>query len=161
MTLRPVPFRVKLVAAALVVIVVLGVGFVLQPKTPGSITKAAAGVNFPLYYPAHLPEGYALEQSSVSGTPDVVIFSAFNRATGNRLVVSEQARPTGFDFENFYHEQTSAYKHFAAPVGDGVTGTAGDSYLGSIVTDHTWIIIKGSSTAGEQVKDFALKLKAL
>jgi hypothetical protein len=156
--------RKRIIILAGVIIVVgtaLSGWLFLLPRTPAAVVKAAHQVSFPVYYPGQLPSGYVLDESAVSSTSEAVVFSVKNTITGNQLVVSEQAKPPQFDFDDFYRSQMSKVDHIATSVGDGATGSAGEWYMGSVVTNRSWIIIKGPTTAGDQIKEFLLKLRAM
>jgi hypothetical protein len=142
---------------SIVVIIAVG-GFVAyqrfgsepQVKVPVNVAQS---VSFPIYIPQKLPEGYSIEQASfqhVSGE-GVVLFQASDKA-GDKLVFSEQAKPAGFNFDDFTSKQLVNSKSLPNVPYPTTVGKTLDKQttLISIVTDKTWIIATTQSEFSNQ-----------
>src|SRR5688572_30454509 len=119
----------------LVVLVVGSAGGLLAWRSFGSkdvIPSAIRGaVSFPLYQPTNLPAGLRVDQGSFQAAGGVVTFSILYNG-GDRLVITEQARPAGVDFAEF-HEQIMDKKDISTYIGSGATGQFDDTDFASVV----------------------------
>jgi hypothetical protein len=77
--------------------------FVWQPADANPFSaKTMASVQIPLYYPTRLPNGYRIDTKSVSEPQaGVVIFNMIG-PNGEKLYMSEEARPVTFNLGGFY-----------------------------------------------------------
>lgn len=122
-----------------------GVFFIIQRNTttkPTVMQQAADRATFPLYTPSSLPEGYTLDQASLSLTKEALLVTARNQ-NGERIIFTEQPVPTEFDFESFYKKQFVGAQDVTSIYGRGQAGILDSTMSGSLVTDSTWVIIKG------------------
>ena len=103
-----------------------------------------ASVNFPLLYPAQLPAGYHLDNTSFTTSGGVVLYSAVNYS-GAKIAFTDQQRPPGFDFNKFYTQGLSNSSSFDTSLGQAAIGTANGKLLGSLVTDQTWLLVSSVS----------------
>ena len=104
-------------------------------------TEIRAKVDFPLYYPSEVPPGYRIDEESFTATRDVASY-AFD-GPDNRVSISVQPKPPGFDFDNFHSKQITGGEPLDTPVGKATIGTLGDRIVSSMVTDRAWILING------------------
>jgi hypothetical protein len=115
-------------------------------------------VTFPLYYPGKLPAGYALNKDSFQATSDAIVYYADK---GNdRITISIQPRPQGFDFQKFYQQTLNNSEQFLTPLGQAGIGKAQDRLLGSLATDESWILVS-SNSPGIKAADIRLVLSHL
>ena len=85
-------------AAVLLTVVLSGLAawkHVQPPVLPKHVLQTAG---FRLYYPAQLPDGFALDASSVQAEQQVVIFNFLRQK--QRLSVTQQPQSIGFDFND-------------------------------------------------------------
>jgi len=105
---------------------------------PKSITQNAA---MPVVVPRKLPGTYKIAGTSFNLKEKVVVFEASD-GTGGKINFTEQQKPAGFNFDNFYAQQlqdptTLNDVPFSSVVGQ-LTGTK--TKMLSVVTDKTWVI---------------------
>jgi hypothetical protein len=104
---------------------------------PAAVRQTA---DFRLYQPGRLPAGFSLDKGSFRTASQVVTFSiSYN--DNRKIIISEQPKPSGFDFDLFY-EQFTDKKSIAAPVGKAVMGRYEDADLASVIADKTWILVR-------------------
>lgn len=82
--------------------------------------------------------------SSFDATSQVVTFS-FSYDSGKKLIFTEQPKPEGFDFNNFYEEQLADKRTVDTAVGSATIGLFEGSSFASVVTDKTWVIMRAPS----------------
>lgn len=111
-------------------------------QKPSLLQSAAEQATFPLYDPTKLPRGYALDQDSLSMTRQAMLLAARD-ANGHAIIITEQPIPKEFDFEAFYNKQLVGAQDITSIYGRGKAGIFDGEMSGSLVTDSTWIIIKG------------------
>ena len=100
---------------------------------PETISRAAT---FPVYYPAALPPGFAIEPGSVDHSQGVVTYTI--RYDGNKqLAFTVQALPTDFDPDSL---QTNA-RQLNSSLGPAYVGAIGGKTVVSIVTSEAWLLI--------------------
>ena len=100
-----------------------------------------------IYVPAKLPGNYKVSENTFSMVEDdtVLVFEA-DDGVGAKLVFSEQPRPKGFNFENFYKGQFQNAKTLSGVPYPSVWGKAADGRLAlSMVTDYTWVLMATSA----------------
>lgn len=123
-----------------------------------SIRQAANQAAFPIYSPTQLPEGFTIDEGSVSLTTEVLLFTAKN-TQGDTLIFTENPVPKDFDFESFYNKQFVGAQNISSIYGRGQAGILDNVMSGSLVTDSTWIIIKGPENL--PAKDMEMIIKGL
>jgi hypothetical protein len=130
--------------AVVAITLVVAVGSVLfvrsQAAVPSAPDHIVAAVDFPLYMPASLPEGYNIDESSFSAEGGAVLFT-ISSSNGQKIIVSEQARPKGVDISKFHKEQIKEGTPISLDEGEAVIGQLGSNLAASVVTEKTWIII--------------------
>lgn len=112
--------------------------------------RVRSAVNFPLYQPAKLPQGYKVDANSFRLNSSVVTFTVQN--LDKNLVFTEQAKPMDFDFGGFYDGQFADARTISTGAGRAYVNAFGDGELASIATDRTWILVR--SPAGVSASDF-------
>ena len=129
------------VAAALAVVgAAAGVFLLLQPRPPFSASVTSA-VHFPLYYPATLPDGLAFTNASVKDGG--VVIATYKNPDGDKLFLSEEAKPANFDFASYYRSILHNRK-INTKYGDAYAGELPDdssTTIINVVTAKTWMIM--------------------
>jgi hypothetical protein len=85
-----------------------------------------------------------LNPASFDATSQVVTFS-FSYNNGKKLIFTEQPKPDGFDFDNFYDEQLTNKRAIDSSLGSAIIGLFEGSSFASIVTDKTWVMTRAPS----------------
>lgn len=86
----------------LILIVLIGVGagswWYINDRNSSPIpVQIRNSINFTIYYPATLPQGYDLDKSSTRETKGVLLYSFKKAADLSSIAVIEQSEPKGFD----------------------------------------------------------------
>ena len=154
------------VLAALLLVVVGGFAAgLLLGKRGGGVASAkvpqhvAEQLLFPLYLPTQLPSGYSLPANSYS-VDDSTLFFHFLTPNGDKILATEEAKPSGFDFTAFYQQQLQSVKNLQHVPFSSVMGkTDQQELLLSIVTDKTWILIHGKTASEADLRAIAEHMK--
>ena len=101
-------------------------------------------VNFPLYAPSSLPEGFFYKQGGVSTSGSVVLYS-LSFEQNKTLSVSIQAKPPNIDFNDFYNRILSNKSEVLSTQGKAVIGNNGERTIGSLVNDKVWVVLNTQS----------------
>lgn len=129
----------------LTVVVLIAVGFYfMKPKDsiPKNIKKS---VNFTLYYPEKVPDGYSLNKGSIKIDNNILFFTLNNG--GAKITVSEQSNPgKRFDFS-----QTPGFGEVSASAGEAVVGQISSQYVGILIADKTLVNIYTSNNVSRDV----------
>lgn len=115
----------------------------------GFLGQVASTVNFPLYTPAWLPEGWFLDRQSLSVTSEVVTFTV-NDTKGQRLVFTEQPRPPQDNLDTFYNQQLSGATTSNSAAGAIVIGQFEGSSLAGVSAEQTWVLIRAVSMVDQE-----------
>lgn len=154
----------KLVLAFLTLVFLggLGVGgwLYLKDKNQPSPIPAAVRqqVDFPLYYPAHLPDGYSVSQ--VPTVSESVVVMTVETPSGNNIYISQQAAPTGFDYQKFLSSELKRPQEVSTSIGVGYIGGPVGRVLGSILTSKTWLLAN-ANLVGSTESEIKEVLKSL
>lgn len=108
------------------------------PYLPNEIAKQAA---FTIYLPKELPGNYEIDKNSFTLSEGVLLFQATD-SDGTKIVFSEQPRPNGFSFDDFYSNKLSEAKALNDVPFPSVTGRM-DPAKGlvlSVVAHDTWLL---------------------
>ena len=129
--------------------------------TPPKLKQAAAKASFPIYSPNTLPEGYALDDLSVSLSSQALVM-ALKKSGGGTVSITQTPVPQNFDYESFYKSQITGEQEAPSIYGRGKVGLIDDDMSGSLVTDSTWIIIKSTAEMSAQdMKNIVSGLKPI
>lgn len=152
------------VCAAVVIVILTTVGIVAWHKMSGgsSVLREQSQLStFPLYEPTYLPEGYSLDESSISLTSQAMLMTAQN-TKGDVIIFTENPTPKGYDYDSFYESRYSGIQDAPSIYGRGKAGIIDGAMSGSLVTDSTWILIKGSENLpAKDMKQIINSLKPL
>lgn len=128
--------------AGFTLVILLIAGFLFYfvataPKNPFT-GEMAEEIDYPLLYPATLPEGFKLDKNSVSQTEDVVIYAIKN---GDKTIhISLQPQPQNFNLKPVLDLMTDV-RQIETPAGETYSGVTKDNRLLShTVTGSVWII---------------------
>jgi hypothetical protein len=129
----------------------------------GSIPRTyRKGLDFSLYYPAQLPEGYYVDKRSFKREGAVLIFS-IKRTGSKSVVVSQQALPTDQPVHKASNSPTplAGERDFKTAVGDVHIGLWGDKYVADIITDDSWIIMNMTGYTTDEAEAIVKALRAI
>jgi hypothetical protein len=138
----------KILAGVIVLAIIAGGGIFAYPRLVQADPFSAdiqTNAGYPLFYPAKLPPGYAIDKTDINLANGVVIYSAING--DKRLVFTMQKTPPGFDFDNFYKQQLSNNQQFQTPYGQAVVGKNSGRFLGSLSSGGSWLLVSTNSQA--------------
>lgn len=114
-------------------------------------TSIKSSVNFTLFYPTSLPEGFAINKQSIQTTQGQVITYTASDNTGHHIIFSIQQKPSTFDYDTFYAKSLSGTFRFSTTNGDAAVGKTPTGTLGSFVSGDSWVLVtsdeKNLSTA--------------
>ena len=98
---------------------------------------------YPLYYPDGLPKGAEIDRESFRHPPDApeVLLYQLRWSNGINIVISEQARPEGANFQEFEQTKLSAQRAVITPYGKGIVGRGEGKTIGSLITEKTWVLV--------------------
>jgi replication initiation and membrane attachment protein DnaB len=146
------------IAAAVIACLFIFTGLFKASPIPENIRRQ---LDFAIYYPAQLPNGYLIQDDSyevINGTLSYTIGGLQKPP----ISVSQQSPPETFDFEKF-HNETLKNKHTTN------TDTSSVAYIGrleannvvSLRTDTTWILLTAdrSKVSFETLEKIAKKLR--
>ena len=157
--------RLSIALAAVVVLSASGFLFwrlfIWQPAVVNPFTtKTQASVQFPLYYPTQLPSGYRIDPKSVSEPQqDVVLFNLIG-PRGEKIYLSEEARPQTFNLGGFYDKFQDLKE---TPVSDGSVAVGrlngGQTEVASRANNKTWVL--SNTNANIPLDQLTTMLKSL
>lgn len=119
-----------------------GILWARSNQNPTALTLAATRASFPLYEPTKLPQDYSLDESSLSLTSQAFLVTARD-GKDNVLIITQTPVPSDFDFESFYKTRFVGMQDAQSIYGRGKVGILDGSITGSLVTDSTWVLVKG------------------
>lgn len=160
--------RKTLVISSLAVLIVLAGAsglywrlFITQPAVVNPFsTGVIAAMKFPLYYPTNLPTGYRIDAKSVTQPSDGVVVFDMVGPKGEKIYMSEEARPISFDLGGFYKKFQDLQE---VPVSDGSIAVgrvnSGQTEVVSRANNKTWIL--SNTTASIPSDQLVTMLKSL
>jgi hypothetical protein len=124
--------------------------FVWQPAVVDPFSaKLAASMQFPLYYPTRLPNGFRIDKTSVTVPQAGVAVFTIVGPHNEKLYMSEEARPTTFDIGGFY-KKFSGLRTANMSYGEIAVGRInnGATEIGSLAfaTNKTWVLTNTSAS---------------
>lgn len=150
-----------IVPLLLIIGLVATVGWIIRaPRQQSFLPAELAGkITFTVYAPKTMPTGFSLKTDSLRYQEGVLLLDITSPIADEPLVVSEQARPQDFKFEDFYKDFFGSTKT-TNELGELVVGTVRDQTIASLLTDTTWVLITGSkniefATVSELAKSLA------
>lgn len=130
-----------IVALALGLAILAGSWFVMERRTdqseqqpvPAAISRE---VSFPVYYPATLPAGFAVEPGSFDHSHGIVTYTV-RYGANKKLAFTIQAVPAGFDPDSLH----ATANQLASSLGPAYVGAISGNTAVSIVTSEAWMMI--------------------
>ena len=110
-------------------------------------TETASSLDFPVYSPTKIPKGFTLKPGSVSSTRLVLTYVLLS-PSGAMVSISEQAKPSTFNFSDFYFNQLTDPKEIITSIGKTTYGDSDHGLIVSTEADKTWIIMHADSQVG-------------
>ena len=112
------------------------------PANANPFTATDIAVNhFPIYYPLRLPAGYRIDPKSVTEPQAGVVVFTMRGPKGEKLYMSQEARPTKYGVGNFYNSFSDLKE---VPVSDGAiaVGHLGNGAIEVVsrANSTTWLI---------------------
>jgi hypothetical protein len=100
-----------------------------------------ASVQFPLYYPTTIPQGFRIDRSSVVEPQTGVVIFSIDGAHKEKIYVSEEARSTTVMIGNFY-KQFKNRKEIGVSDGEVAGGylPSTGNLVSSRANNTTWVI---------------------
>lgn len=104
-------------------------------------SRILSSMQFPLYYPTELPTGYRIDTKSVNVPQQGVVVFSMIGPKGEKLYMSEEARPSSFDLGGFYNKFQDRKE---VGVSDGAIAVGqldgGRTEVASRANNKTWIL---------------------
>jgi hypothetical protein len=153
--------QVLLITTLLIVVFVAG-GFttwwlfIRKPVSSDPFTaQLEASLQFPLYYPTWLPNGYHLDTRSITEPQAGVLTFDIVNSANMKIYVSEEAIPTHFSISSYTAKLRSLKQSNTVTqsiaVGYGQTSNVA---IGSLYNDKTWLLANTSAPLSlEQVME--------
>lgn len=138
-----------IIGSLLVIILALG-GWLLFKPTPVTSpfdAKTLASLNFPAYYPTYLPPGYKIDNKSVNEPRGGVVVFNLIGPKNQKIYISQESRLSTFNYGGYY-KNFKDLKETVILAGTIAVGRInnGQTEIGSLVNDKTWIIVNTNST---------------
>jgi hypothetical protein len=132
-------------ALALVVLLVafIGAWIYFHRSTSPLPKQVTGGVNFPVYYPSYLPEGYTFDKSSTHLENQIIFFGLSNKK--EKISISEQAAPKNPPDFGLILKRNVSFKKLSLTGGQAIYGVSQNIPAAIILTNTTLINISGSS----------------
>lgn len=127
------------ITLGLVAAIVLGIGtYSLLHRPANPLAIYAQSVDFPLYYPSSLPDGYSISQDT-SYSDNTIFFTI--RSSNGDIVVAQQKVP----------DQTSTmrvdgFSSVSTGIGTLTLGSVNGTATGFVTTDRTLISLRGGTS---------------
>lgn len=141
--------RKLVVSISLAVVILIAAGtsgllYINSPKSPFPKTVSQA-VNFPLYYPSTLPDGYRLKKGSLNVQNNIVFYTLENG--GNTISISEQASPQHpLDLTS-----TPGFGEIPSETGQASAGIVNGFPVAIVIAEKTMINMQGSKSVPQDL----------
>ena len=133
------PAWVLAVMACIILVLVVAATYLVyqmrNPHIPPRLLAAQKAVDFPLYYPNKLPAGYKLEESSITYTKHVAVYS-FTYEHGKHIAFSVQPKAAGFSTDSF-----NPTSEFTSYIGRAYLVDLDDRSSAAVDSDTSWLLI--------------------
>jgi len=145
-------------ALALIGVACLAITFLLLradgSKAPDEFKKAQSAVSFPVYYPQDPPNSLRFNETSLSYTKDVVLYTY--TYDGNKIVsISVQAKAGGFSDSDF-----NPTTEFTSHMGRAYIADLDHRTSAAVVGDKSWVLINApNGIADSTLRDFIDSLR--
>jgi hypothetical protein len=133
-----------LITMVIIVIILVAAGIIFS-RTNKSETplppQIAAAVNFPIYFPSVMPEGYSLDKNSASAKNQAIYFSISSQ--NRKISISEQALPKNFPSLDGL-QKTTGLKKINVAGGQAIYGVSQGLPVAIVATNTTLLNINGT-----------------
>jgi hypothetical protein len=149
-----------IILAVIALIATIGsVSWLLRNRESNEIPiNISEAVNFPIFFPEPLPDGYKLQKDSVKLQSKNVFFALENR--NNQIVVSEQAAPA--TPPDLLALTEAGFSKINTPLGLAIQGINKDKPVAILLTNTTLINAAGTpTTPSDAVTSVITRLKSL
>ncbi|HYH74455.1 MAG TPA: hypothetical protein VD735_00680 [Candidatus Saccharimonadales bacterium] len=151
-----------------VLVLIAGIAswYVLSRRNESPFPPAIrTNTNLTLFYPTTLPEGYALDETSIDQTNDVISYVAEKPGKPSRYInFSIQPRADKFDFNTFYNTTLVKSFKFTTTLGEATVGSmqSNGNTVGSLINGDTWIIVSApAAVKSSEVQTIIADLKTV
>lgn len=149
----PLSRQIIMIGAVAIPMIIIGMGSASlwhrlssQPTSDPFSAKVISSLSFGLYYPKHLPAGYTLDRSSITEPQTGVVVITLKNSNGEKIYMSEEQRPTSFDFGGYYGNFTDLQEK---TIGSGTIAVGyinnGQTLVGSFALNNTWVLLNTSA----------------
>ena len=115
-----------------------------------------SSVSYPVYYPSdsRLPEGYALDKSSIELVNPKVVILVVKYDSNNMVVFNEQANPGATIINQYQSNYIPIHTTVWTPLGNAILGAYNDGHsiktvVSLPVTNGPWIIVTAPSNINQ------------
>lgn len=110
--------------------------------------RIQSSVQFPLYYPNQLPQGYHIDTKTVTEPKASVVVFQLVGQDKESIYISEEARPSSFDLGGFYKQFTD-FKSVTVSDGSIAAGylQGGRTEIASRANGRVWVL----ATTSQQI----------
>lgn len=161
--IAPLPTRKKLaisISLSLLLVICGVAAFIFLSKSTSRFSADLKNsVAFPLYYPAHIPPGYSIDQKALANQTAAGQIYVILKNGAKTINISEQAKPAsnpGILATTFEKNLTGA-SLASTPYGTAAIGIFSGRTAASLMTDKTWIIVSASPEANADDVKLALQ----
>lgn len=120
----------------------LASGPVARLLTPSPFSsEIKESVEFPLYYPTSLPEGFKIETDSIKEAENGVVIYAISNGSGKRVTVSAQKAPENIDINALYSSFDDTYELDTSTGKIKVAKTDDNVHIANLIRDDTWLLL--------------------
>jgi hypothetical protein len=142
----------------------LGISGKVHNPVPRNLRQS---VSFPVYYPDEhkLPKGFVLNESSFKTAQKGVIIFSIGQAGGQRLIISEEARPSDSTINDFIKNYTPLHSTVSTKLGQAQFGAFGNppnirTIVSLPINKGPWLIITAPTTISQDdIKQILQSLK--
>lgn len=139
----------------------LGIWYFIAKQQQSPFPTSIQDTKLTLFYPTTLPEGFAVDKSTIKRTNGVITYAATN-AEKHYINFSLQERADKFDFDTFYSTILTRSFKFVTLNGEAAVGTmqSNGNSVGSLINSNTWVIVSSTAKVStEEVQQIISNLK--
>jgi hypothetical protein len=137
-----------LMAMVLIIIILVAAGIIFSRSSKSDTPlppQVTAAVDFPIYFPSAMPDGYALDKNSASAKNQAIDYSISKISNkSQKISISEQALPKNFPSLDSLQKGHSDLKKINIPSGQAIYGASQGVPVAIVTTDTTLLNISGT-----------------
>lgn len=149
------------VCAVILVLIGLGTVWYVTSRQQSPFPASMQDSKLTKFYPTTLPDGFAVDKSSMKQTSGVITYIATD-AKKRYINFSLQPRAESFDFNTFYGTILTRSFKFVTSNGEAAVGTmqSNGNSVGSLVNSSTWVIVSATaSVSNDDIQKIVSGLK--